>query len=447
MADNKYNIFYVDLKNGVTADDAIEELARLPRISHQKAKKIIYLKNRVIKSGLNKKEADFYRSYLDKIGLCVEIHEETDKTNSEILVQEDIKNTEQLDATKNIPSNFPIKAAENSDKNRTIQVEFNGQAFEYFKIWIVNIFLTIITLGIYSAWAKVRNNQYFYGSTIIDGSSFSYTAKPISILKGRLIAVGIFGAYTIVSEISPMIGIGLSLVFMPVIPWLITRSLAFNARNSMYRNIRFDFKGGYGEAIGVFLLWPLLIILTAGLALPYILYKQYHFIINNGAFGTTEFDYHAKPKEIYRIFLIIFGVLFMTVLFLFGLNNTLGQETVIMLSGFIMVPVYLFIFGYLKANIANLNFNSTTIKDHHFNSSMQSKTVTWIYFTNTIAIALSLGLMIPWAKIRMARYRAECLQLKVCDSLDNFIAAEQKNISALGDQISEVFDVEIMSPV
>jgi uncharacterized membrane protein YjgN (DUF898 family) len=337
--------------------------------------------------------------------------------------------------------------ADNTDRHRTIQVEFNGRAFEYFKIWIVNIFLSIITLGIYSAWAKVRNNQYFYGNTIIDGSGFNYTAKPISILKGRLIAVGILGVYSIVNQFSPMAGFALSLAFMPVIPWLITRSLAFNARNSMYRNIRFNFKGGYGEAIGVFLLWPILIIFTAGLILPYILYKQYRFIINNGSFGTTEFDYHAKPKDIYRIFLIIFGSLFAVGLFIICLYSILDAETAAMIGGLVMLPVYLFMFGYLKANIANLNFNSTTIKGHHFNSSMQSKTVAWIYFTNTAAIALSLGLMIPWAKIRMARYRAECLQIEACDSLNNFIAAEQRNVSALGDQISEVFDVEIMSPV
>ena len=152
-------------------------------------------------------------------------------------------------------------------------------------------------------------------------------------------------------------------------------------------------------------------------------------------------------KDIYRIFIIILGALLSAVLLLIGLNSVLGEETAIMISGIIMLPVYIFIFGYLKANIANLNFNSTTIKGHYFNSSMQSKTVAWIYFTNTVAIALSLGLMIPWAKIRMARYRAECLQLEVCDSLDNFIASEQKNVSALGDQMSEVFDVEIMSPV
>ena len=69
----KFNIFYISLKNGVSTNDAIEKLAKLPKISHEKAKKIICSENRVIKSGLNKKDANIYYSYLDKIGLCVEI--------------------------------------------------------------------------------------------------------------------------------------------------------------------------------------------------------------------------------------------------------------------------------------------------------------------------------------------------------------------------------------
>ena len=88
MSDIKYNIFYVNLKYGVTTDDAIEKLAKLPKISHEKAEKIIYSKNRVIKSGLNKKDADIYRSYLDKIGLCVEIHEDSEEIISDMLVPE-----------------------------------------------------------------------------------------------------------------------------------------------------------------------------------------------------------------------------------------------------------------------------------------------------------------------------------------------------------------------
>ena len=59
---------------------------------------------------------------------------------------------------------------------RIIRPEFTGSAGEYFRIWIVNLFLTPITLGIYSAWAKVRKKRYFYGCTRFDGDTFDYFA-------------------------------------------------------------------------------------------------------------------------------------------------------------------------------------------------------------------------------------------------------------------------------
>src|SRR5436305_11873488 len=45
---------------------------------------------------------------------------------------------------------------------RNLPLSFTGSGSEYFRIWIVNALLSIITLGIYSAWAKVRTLQYFY---------------------------------------------------------------------------------------------------------------------------------------------------------------------------------------------------------------------------------------------------------------------------------------------
>ena len=33
---------------------------------------------------------------------------------------------------------------------------FTGRGGEYFRIWVVNLLLTLITFGLYSAWAKVR---------------------------------------------------------------------------------------------------------------------------------------------------------------------------------------------------------------------------------------------------------------------------------------------------
>jgi len=69
--------------------------------------------------------------------------------------------------------------------------EFTGDAREYFRIWVVNLALSIVTLGIFSAWAKVRSERYFYGNTRVAGEPFEYLAKPWPILKGRLIAVAL----------------------------------------------------------------------------------------------------------------------------------------------------------------------------------------------------------------------------------------------------------------
>jgi len=66
---------------------------------------------------------------------------------------------------------------------------FTGSGGEYFRIWIVNLFLSIITVGIYSAWAKVRRERYFHSNLVLDKSTFAYHGNPVAILKGRLVVV------------------------------------------------------------------------------------------------------------------------------------------------------------------------------------------------------------------------------------------------------------------
>ena len=75
--------------------------------------------------------------------------------------------------------------------------EFTGRAGEFFGIWFVNLSLSILTLGIYSAWAKVRTERYFYGNTRLAGAAFEYFASPIAILKGRLIAYAVVAVLVI----------------------------------------------------------------------------------------------------------------------------------------------------------------------------------------------------------------------------------------------------------
>ncbi|MBK87886.1 MAG: thymidylate kinase, partial [Gammaproteobacteria bacterium] len=87
--------------------------------------------------------------------------------------------------------------ADETVASQTVRFHFYGQGGEFFRIWIVNLVLSILTLGVYSAWAKVRTKRYFYGSTELAGDRFDYLASPIAILKGRLIAVSFLGIYTL----------------------------------------------------------------------------------------------------------------------------------------------------------------------------------------------------------------------------------------------------------
>src|SRR5665213_1214024 len=112
-------------------------------------------------------------------------------------------------------------------------LEFTATAGEYFRIWIVNLALSVATLGIYSAWAKVRRKRYFHGCTHIDGDSFEYRGRPIPILKGRILAVAVAGTVYAVLHFTPLWFPAVLLAAVFVVPLLLVRSFAFNAHNTV----------------------------------------------------------------------------------------------------------------------------------------------------------------------------------------------------------------------
>ena len=62
---------------------------------------------------------------------------------------------------------------------------------------------------------------------------------------------------------------------------------------------------------------------------------------------------------------------------------------------------------------------------------------------NWLAILCTLGLFIPWARVRVARFRAEHLALEVEGSLEEFVAGEASAAMALGDEAAEMFDLDV----
>jgi len=382
------------------------------------------------------------------------------------------------------------------DFSRT-SFEFTGRAGEYFGIWIVNIILTILTLGIYSAWAKVRTHQYFYGNTLLEGSAFQYLAKPMQILKSRLIAAAIFSVYYSISNIYPVLGMGLLIFIFLLVPAIVVLSMSFRMRNTAHRNVTFDFDRNFKRAYLIFagpIIAITLLFIAAifteisnaeliteaeqlkedpsstmpfamlGVMLLFIFtfplweYLQTQFLVDHTKYGTSPFKLKARASTFYKFYIMaiitfiatgaLFGMLVAAVLTLgFSFDVEENPALMSMIIAGCIFPIYLWMFTYIQTKKANLIYNQTLLDPESSASTFESKlTVTYMFFlylTNTLAIILSFGLLIPWTMIRTARYRAKTITLLSQISLDSFAADQQKKVGAFGEEFGEMFDIEV----
>lgn len=350
--------------------------------------------------------------------------------------------------------------------NHITAIQFTGTSREYFGIWVVNLFLSIITLGLYSPWAKVRYKKYFYQNTLLDGVGFDYHANPITILKGRLIAVALVIFFQVASNFNIIANVIVSALLLLFTPWLVQKGMRFNARNSSYRGIRFNFDGGLMEASLYFLILPSLLFITFGLAYPLIQQRISQFKWNHYYFGLSNFRLKANISDFYRIYLKLLGLILLTYIiiaictFVISQIKPLDHNSIMpdiathtfggwfssfstLFSLFILLSPVLLFFAYIKANIANLIWNNTYIEQIRFESTQRVRDIAWLYLTNTLAVLFTAGLATPWAQIRLAKYRLEHLSLIGSVNWADYIGQQQAAINAIGEEVADFFDIDI----
>ncbi|RDL52825.1 Inner membrane protein YjgN [Ensifer sp. M14] len=314
--------------------------------------------------------------------------------------------------TQRVPDNFH-------------RLSFTGSGKEYFGIWIVNVLLTIVTLGIYSAWAKVRRNRYFYGNTVLLGRAFEYHAKGKQILIGRIIVFAYLILYNVMLTFVPIAGIILALLLVAFVPWLVVRGLRFSARVTSYRNVRFDFVGGVGGAFLAFIVGPVISVLTLGILVPLASRWSYRYIGSNLRYGQRAFATDPSVGAIYKSWflsaaIIVAGLLIIAFIGFLNLavivslldgsiESTLGMHVSMIALFVIGYIAFLSIFGvaalFYRAGVRNVAWSATTFDGkHQLTSDLSRGRYAWIAITNLIVTIVTLGLMRPWAAVRMTRY-------------------------------------------
>lgn len=340
----------------------------------------------------------------------------------------------------------------------SVRAHFSGTGREYFQIWIVNLLLTVVTLGVYSAWAKVRRLQYFYRHTRIAGAGFDYHGNPIAILKGRLVAAALFAAYTFATNVSPWYTLVVMGVIALNLPWMLAKSLRFRLHNTSYRGLRFRFLGSMRSAYWVFLGLPLLSVLLWLVPFTHHRIKRYHH--GQAAYGRTRFAFKAPVAEFYVTYVGAAGIVigFMVILFVVMIAAVaIAVGTGLMERGnddprgplilaAVIMPVYVMGFiavqAYFRARLQRVIWAHTTLDRHSFAFTVEPMRLFWIMLTNLLATIATLGLFRPFAQVRLAKYLADSFILHQRSSFDELTAAEGDEVTALGEEAADIFDFD-----
>ena len=365
----------------------------------------------------------------------------------------------------------PSPAADDSE--RSFSFEFRGRTEEYFRIWIVNVLLTIVTAGIYSPWAKVRTKRYFYGNAFLADANFEYHARPLSILLARavvLLLVVVGGA--VAAAYGADADARYSFLLFLLLPWALVRGLSFNARNSSYRGLRFSFARRYGEAYFVLFALPTLLLalfwsgveripsgfgaigfigvvvffmlITFVAFLPYFVFRYYRFKVANHALGRTRFVFAQFPEPYYFALLAPTFILAVMLLGLWGASFDGGAFVFL----FVLSPLLLFALSVPRAMLFKAFWAGVQTE----NGARIECDISIIDFAGRILVVnffaslLSFGLLHPWTQVRKARYIAAHLRLVAPSAaIDSLRLGKEETIGALGEEWDAVegFDFDV----
>ena len=365
---------------------------------------------------------------------------------------------------------------------KTRRLEFRGNARDYFRIWIVNVALSLVTLGIYSAWATVRTRRYMYANTVLAGTPFEYLARPIPILKGRLLTALIFATYVLGGQFFKPAQVAAALVVAVFMPWMIVKSLMFRARYSSWRGLRFYFTDDYGGAykwyLGVYFLMgiPFLgfflaslaghpgfgaVLVFGGIAVigPWIKGHQQEWMVENHHFGGKSFKFSAEVSDYYGVYIKAAGVAFAWlvptamlmggVFFAFKSQMTVQPKAPPLLAiaavYACMAPFYLGAWAFVHTQMTNLLYNNAHLGSYRFRSTLGYWEMFGIYLTNGLAVLCTIGLAMPWARIRLARYRADHVEIVGVGDLDDFVrdAFAHGEIGAAATEMDSLLGIDI----
>lgn len=377
-------------------------------------------------------------------------------------------------------------------------IEFTGSGGEYFRVWIVNVLLTVVTLGFYTPLARRRTAQYFYGHTLVAGSPLEFTAQTKRMMLGFVLFVVLYVAFKVAAETGQDAAAGVMMLGGAALaPYFWASSMRFRFNATRWRGVRLQFSAGWGQVyraglpvFAIALVWfaAFLLIDTYGVdndkpdpfrilgialgamvvSVLFVIRLEYNYkslMVERGRIGGQAGRWKPQFGDFVRIWLATLGVFLLVMVGVvaglaaaFGGSIALlkGQRPDGIMAIFIFIAlgiatVFLLILAsaparaYREARMFQLVWNNIGVsKVARFKCDLRPWGFVGLRVKNMILTLLTLGFYRPFARISEYRAKSESVTLHVKGGLEQLAGQLAREENAVGDALADAVGLELV---
>ncbi|MBK9275403.1 MAG: DUF898 domain-containing protein [Flavobacteriales bacterium] len=310
------------------------------------------------------------------------------------------------------------------------RLAFKGQGGDLFAVLIVNWLLTMVTLGLYYPWAKVRRLKYYYEHTELDDHPFHFHGTGREMFIGFIKAVGLlallYGAFfglAMLQEAWASV-LGFLVLFgglLLLLPLIIHGTYRYRMSRSSWRGIHFGYRGDRNELYRICLRDGLLTLVTLGIYGSWFTINLRNYVMSHVRWGSSQFAYKGDGLD---FFLMNLKGYFLT-LFTLGIYGFWWQKD--------MFHYYVDHLSWTFTDGKRLQFKGTATGGGFFG----------LIITNVLLVIFTLGIGYAWAEVRTMRYILANITLVGDADLNNVAQTEQEHKGALAEELGDLMDIGI----
>jgi uncharacterized membrane protein YjgN (DUF898 family) len=303
--------------------------------------------------------------------------------------------------------------------------QFHAVGGSLFGIHIVNVLLTLVTLGLYYFWGKVRVRRYLMSQTEFEGDRFAYHGTGGELLLGFLKAMIFFflplvalGAVPLVPGGKPLEPLARVLTYIIVavfVPVAMIGARRYRLSRTSWRGIRFSLRARTRTFVRLFLEGSFLTSITLSIYYPIFETRRFGFLTAHSYFGQRPFGFDGHGRELLRPYL---------------------------LTLLLTLPTVGICWFWFQARKLRYFWSHTTFEGARFRCFVTGGGLLKLAIVNALLLIVTLGLGWPWVVARNGRFVCSMIELAGVLNLEA-IVQEPQTAPATGDALSSLIGADV----